>query len=139
MRVEPLEWVLGFSKRLLVILTVVYLGALCIFWLLPILLFLKLGGTALLCLHFKHIMHMHFFRNHRRAVVKLWQDPKGHFGCQFYMGQSAYGQLKGDSFQSNRLIIVRLRISARVIHVIIHRDSLKPEAYSILYWRLKQS
>lgn len=139
MRVEPLEWVLGFSKSLLVVVLVIHLGALCIFWFLPIVILLKLLGTALLCVNCRHIVRMHFFRDRPRAVIKLWQDASGRFGCQFYMGQSAYGHVKRDSFQTNFIIIVRLRISGRVVHVIIPRDSLKSEAFSILSCRLKQS
>lgn len=136
MSVQPLEWVLDISKRLCMVVAVTQFGALCILWLLPIWIFLKLLGTALLCVNARYIVRMHLLRCSPRAVVKLWQDSNGRFGCQFQMGQSAYGQIKSDSFHSSGLIVLRLRLSERVVHVIIPRDSLPPEAYSMLACRL---
>lgn len=144
MRVERLECELGSSRSLWVVVMFGHLGA-CVLLCSPLIgsislisMLLRLLGILFLGLNLRHVVRTHLFRSTPRSVVKFWQDVDGRFGCQFKMGQSAYGTLKGDSFHTVGLMILRLRISNRVVNVIICRDSLPRETYRILSCRLKQ-
>lgn len=141
---QKLEWELGFSKHLFSILLVTHIGALIILWsvwlgdfsVLRVL--LSLVSTVVLLLNLKRIMRTHLFRSTPRAVVKLWQESDGRFGCQFKMGQSAYALIKSDSFCSTRIIILRLKVSQRIINVIIPRDCMPNAPYQKLSCCIQQ-
>lgn len=144
MRVEALEWSLGFSKTLLLIIIFGHVGAFIVLISplmghlsdMPLLAF-RLVITFFLGLNIRYIVRTHLLRSAPRAVVKLWQDTNGRLGCQFKMGQSALGTLKQNSFLSTVFLILRLKISNRVVNIIIFKDSIPFEAYRILCARLK--
>lgn len=144
MLLEGLEWELGFSRSLFLVVLFSHLAALCILWSPWIATFniwallFRICVSVFLGLNVKRIAHMHLFRSMPRSVVKVWQDTKGRFGCQFKMGQSAYAEVKGDSYHTTIFIILRLSISHRVVNVIIPRDSMSPEAFKVLSSRLHQ-
>jgi len=136
---HSLEFALGYSKILFVLITFSYLGGLWIFLTMPIPLVLKIGGGVLLGFKFYQTLKTQVFRKASRSVIRIWQDAKGRFGCQFRYGLSAFGELQGDSFRSVWLIILRLRLKDRKISVIIPRDALNPHEFRALLLRLNQN
>ncbi len=136
---HSLEFALGYSRILFLLITFSYLGGIGIFLTLPIPLILKIGGGALLGFSYFQTLKTHVFRKASRSVIRIWQDSKGRFGCHFRYGLSALGELQGDSFKSAWLIILRLRLKDRKISVIIPKDILTPHEFRALLLRLNQN
>lgn len=138
MYIEPFEWELGFSKHLLIVILLTHFGAFCITALLVPNLILKILFMAAIIGHTRKIIRAHVFRSTARSIVKLWQESNGRFGCQFKIGQSAYGDLQGDSFKSFFCVIVRLKLSQRSVTLIVPRDCVSTPVYRILCSRLRK-
>jgi hypothetical protein len=136
--VERLEWELGFSKNLFILTALTHTGAFCIVgWVVPYLVLKILCMLAILG-NARKIMRTHLLRCTPHSVVKLWQETNGRFGCQFKLGQSAYGEVKGESFKSFACVVLRLKLSNRVLTLFISRDSVSTPLYRILCSRLNQ-
>lgn len=134
---EHCEFVLGSSRFLSGLLYFIYLGAaLSLFWLDPLPPALKVGGTALILYLLGQKYSLHVKRSRVDAVLTLWQDSKGRWGCQLRNGQCYRGQLLKDSFTSSLLVILRLSTRSRVISIFIPFDALAPQEYRVLCSRL---
>jgi hypothetical protein len=133
---ERVEFVLGFSKLLFVFLGMVYITALIILTILPIPILLKIAGTTLLVAYFSHLLHLHIIRISKKSVVLIWQDAAGGWGAKTEAGKVAVGFLKGDSFKSAVVLILRFRFKSGVKNVIVPVDALNQAEYRILCARL---
>jgi len=130
-----IEIVLGKSRVLILFLWIVYGGASLILMWIPIPLFFKILGIALLCCQGWLTLNHHAKRVSKNAIVRIWQDSEGRWGCQTRKGHLARAKVKTDSFKSQWLLILRLRLQARSVSVIVPFDAVNSSEYRALCTR----
>jgi len=135
--VERVEFSLGFSKILTIFLLGFCLATLLIISYLPIPVFLRIAGVALLIIYGWVLLNLHISRKAKRSVIKIWQDPKGRWGCQTVQGHRAVGVLAGESFISAWVLVLHFRFKTRIQNVIIPVDALRQREYQILSTRIR--
>ena len=133
---EICEFSLGPSRFLKGLLLVIYGGSGILLCLTGIPLFLKLGGLALIFYGLIQKLSLHAKRSSPTAVLTLWQDAKGRWGCQARAGQCFRGVVLPDSFRSSFLVVLRLLTLNRVVTLLIPFDALPSNEYRILCTRL---
>lgn len=147
---DSFEIELRSSKILFILFIIIYLGALVIVWVTPIIfssigetfnviisLILKLSLSILIIYYFKKTVYLHVFRRSKHAIIKLWQDSKGCFGCLYNSGLAVKGQLKEDTFYNNFLIILRLKIHTRIIIILIPKDAININEFRLLSAKIR--
>lgn len=133
---EKIEFKLGFSYQLCLLFLVLYGASIFIIFWLPILFFFKILGITLIIFSFCRLWKLHISRSAKNSTVRIWQDPKGRWGIESKEGHTAYGQLLGDSYKGIFLLILRFKLPARSIRVLVPRDALPASYYQILCSRL---
>ncbi len=136
---ERVDFSLGFSKFYAVLFVVLYLGTVAILIWLPMMFLLKILSISIFIYDFQRMWTLHVKRNAKDSIVRLWQDSKGYWGFQTHSGQRAIGRLKGDSYKSRWLLVLRVRLSRRSFSVMIPRDAMNTFQYRTLCARLKCS
>lgn len=134
---ERVEFLLGFSRVLLILSLILHLGSIFVLIHLPILNLLKILGTALLILHGWLMLKLHVLRRHKNAIVKIWQDKNGKWGCETCGGHHALGGLEGESYITSFFMVLRFRFKTRVENVVIPIDALTTHQYRVLSTRLR--
>lgn len=133
---QSVEFVLGSSRLLLFFLGVVYFSAIIILISCPLLAMFKIIGALLLVRNFWQLVNLHVKRSAKKSVVYLWQDSLGRWGCLTHQKKAAVGVLKGDSFKSGIVLILRFRFKAGTRNVIVPVDALNKAEYRQLYTHL---
>ncbi len=133
---ETVEFILGPSKGFSVYLWSLFLGVAFTVFYLPIFYFFKMIGIALLFLYSWQLWNLHGRRSAKKAIIRVWQDSKGRWGCETKDGHAAIGRLKADSFRSLWFTILRFHFHHRGLSVIIPKDALSLNEYRILSVRL---
>lgn len=141
------ELVLGKSTLLSFLLMGVYGGAgLIVVWLsislpisIPVFLLLNIVGITLLFFHYKKVLDLHAKRRSKNAIVRIWQDTRGFWGCQTRNGHSFKATLKGSSFKSQWMFILHFRVRHRFLPVIILRDAMNTTEFRLLCTRFNLS
>jgi hypothetical protein len=137
--VERVEFVLGRSRSLELFFMIVHLGAGIVLVYVPIPIIVKILGLTLISISYRQILNLHLRRFTKQAIIRIWQDPKGRWGCQSRAGHLAIGELKNDTYKSRWLIILRLRFRTRSQNILIPKDALNSSEYRVLCARLNLS
>ena len=133
---ERVEFVLGRSRSLELFFTIIHLGAGLVLVYVPTPIIVKILGLTLIYISYRQILNLHLKRLAKQAIIRIWQDPKGRWGCQSRAGHSAIGELKNDTYKSRWFIILRLRFRTRTQNILIPKDALSSSEYRVLYARL---
>lgn len=136
---EKVEFVLGPSKKLGIFLGVLYISTALVVFFLPVFWIIKILINIGLGWYCWRNWNLHGSRSSKKSIIRIWQDPRGFWGCQTKEGHLAMGKLKGDSFRSIWLIVLRIRFQSRVVSVVIVADALSKAAYRILSARMISS
>lgn len=97
---------------------------------------IKVLGSIGLIRHFFQIVDLHFGKHHKNSVNKIWVK-KDHFEFETREGRRSTGLISGDSFVSEYLIILRLKLKKRIRTILIPADALGVDEYRILCTHLK--
>lgn len=133
---ERIEFLLGPSRLLGIFLIIIYLSTLIVLLTLPMSHFIKIPIAIFLARQFLQLWALHVRRIAKNSVIEIWQDSQGGWGCKTQHGHSAKGKLKGDSFKSHWLIILRLGLKNRTQNIVIPVDALTSFQYRRLCARL---
>lgn len=133
---QKVEFELGYSRWLLIFLSVVYFSAIIILIICPLPMIFKIIGALLLLTDFWQLVNLHVKRDAKKSVICIWQDSLGRWGCLTHHKKAAVGSLKGDSFKSSIFLILRFRSKGSVRNVIVPVDALNKLEYRQLYARL---
>ncbi len=114
--------------------TIAGIAILC--WL-PLFFLIKGIGMVLLCRYALGVRELHAKKRSKDAVVFIWQDPQGRWGCQTRNNRFVIGELSGDSFKGLCFHIVRVRLKRRILSVIVPRDALLADEFRCLSTRLQ--
>lgn len=134
---ERVEFVLGRSKVFAVSFLFIYGIAVFILIRVPLPIFVQISSIFLVLLHAWNVWILHIKRINRRSIIKIWQDTKGCWGRETRQGHRQTGDLAGDSFVGNWLLVLRFRFKNGIECVIIPRDVLSFREYQLLYSRLR--
>jgi hypothetical protein len=126
------EIVIGKSRALTIFFLALYGGTTVIWISIPIPILLKILGVAFLWNQGWITLRRHARRTSKNAIIRLWQDSKGQWGCQTKAGHSAKAILKTDSFKCSRFMVLRFGLKARSISVMICRDAVHSSEYRTL-------
>lgn len=126
------EIVIGKSLALTCLFLTLYVGAVLVLLYLPIPLFLKIISSILLCSQLWKTLQNHARRSARNAIIHIWQDASGQWGCRTRGGYCARARVLEDSFKSPLLFILRLGLKHRSVNVIIPFDAINEREYKTL-------
>jgi len=134
---ERVDFVLGHSRVFAVLFLFIYGIAIFILIRVPLPIFIKILSIFIVLLHGWNVWILHIKCMNRRSVIKIWQDTKGCWGRETRQGHRQIGDLAGDSFVGNWLLVLRFRFKKRIECVVIPRDALSLREYQLLYSRLR--
>jgi hypothetical protein len=132
---ENFELVLGKSKFLFIFFLIIYSMAIAILLCIPIFFWIKIMIIPLLCFQGWVTISRHAKRTGNNAIVRIWQNSKGEWGCQTRKGHFSKGKLKGMSYKNPWLFILCLQLRLRSINVIIPFDAVNATEYRSLCTR----
>lgn len=133
---QSIEFFLGPSRVLAIFLHIIYLGSMAIIMALKIFIIVKIIILFFLVWDYIQKLRLYAFRNSKQSIIKIWQNTEGNWGLMDKNDHSAIGILKGDTYISFFILILRVQLKTRVQSIIIPRDILTHREYRMLRSRV---
>jgi hypothetical protein len=130
--VQALTFALGTSRILICLFSAMSLMMAVAIFFLEIPLLLQMGGIFFLYWQGKRTINTHARKMTGEAITYLWRDSKGRWGYQTQAGFRAIGALQGDSFRSQWLLILHIRLKTGSIQILVPRDAVSEAEYRLL-------
>jgi hypothetical protein len=126
---QPIE--LRPSRQLAVILGCAHLGALLVLTMLPVALWLQIGGAIVLLLSAAYTIRRHAWRRGRRAVTALHFIDREQLRVRMHDGTWHAGRVLGSSTVSAPCTVLNIRLTDHrlSLHTVIMNDSMATEDF----------